>query len=77
MFPVLLDRVDDANKFLDTIEKEMILANEAKNNKIRRQYEDWNTNVHGKIQVRSSCLQYIFHHISTPSEKNSNSNRFN
>lgn len=52
MFPVLLDRVDDANKFLDTIEKEMILANEAKNNKIRRQYEDWNTNVHGKIQVR-------------------------
>ncbi len=51
MFPVLLERVEEASKFLDSVEKEIILVTEAKNNKIRRQYEDWNTNVHGKIQV--------------------------
>lgn len=51
MFPVLLDRVDKAARYLDNIEKEMKLFEEAKNNKIRRQYEDWNTNVHGEIQV--------------------------
>ena len=51
MFPVILDRVDQASVALDDIEREMTLFTEAKNNKIRRQYEDWNTNVHGKIQV--------------------------
>jgi hypothetical protein len=53
MFPVLLERVNESSRFLESIEKEMILVSEAKNNKMRRQYEDWNTNVHGKIQVSS------------------------
>jgi hypothetical protein len=59
MFPVLLQRVDDASNFLNTVEKEMILFNEAKNNKIRRQFEDWNVNVHGKIQVRVFILSAL------------------
>lgn len=61
MFPVVLDRVDKATRYLDNIEKEMKLFEEARNNKIRRQYEDWNTNVHGEIQVSArSVISSLF-----------------
>eukprot|EP01031_Cornospumella_fuschlensis_P038851 gene38851-47252_t len=51
-FPELLAKVDRAREFLGTIEKEMELADEAKRNKVRRQFEEWNTNVHGVIQKK-------------------------
>jgi hypothetical protein len=38
--------------FLETIEKQMKLQSEAKQNKIKKQYEDWSTHVHGAIQSR-------------------------
>jgi len=55
-FPVVMDKVDKASKFLEGIERDMKLFEEAKNNKTRRQYEDWNINVHGEIQV---CLIFF------------------
>jgi hypothetical protein len=51
LFPVLLSNVDRATQFLDTIDKELTLFDETKRNKTRRQFEDWNNNVHGVIQV--------------------------
>jgi hypothetical protein len=35
---------------LDSIDRELSLVDETKRTKIRRQYEDWNLNVHGTIQ---------------------------
>lgn len=55
-FPHILAAVDRANNFLDEVDKEMNLAEEARRNKIRRQFEDWNTNVHGEIQVLSFII---------------------
>jgi hypothetical protein len=51
IFPVLLSNLDKATNFLDTIEKEINLHDETQKNKVRRQFEDWNTTVHGSIQV--------------------------
>jgi hypothetical protein len=51
MFPVLLENVEKAQRFLDTIDKDIFLHDETEQNKTRRQFEDWNFNVHGSIQV--------------------------
>lgn len=50
-FPVLLSNLDHATKFLDIIEKDIELHDETQKNKVRRQFEDWNSTVHGTIQV--------------------------
>lgn len=52
LFPVLLANVEKSKAFLSTVEKEMDLAEEAKRNKVRRQFEEWNTQVHGTITQR-------------------------
>jgi hypothetical protein len=57
IFPVLLSNLDKATNFLDTIEKEINLHDETQKNKVRRQFEDWNTTVHGSIQVRGMRLR--------------------
>ncbi|KAJ1401295.1 hypothetical protein B484DRAFT_338977 [Ochromonadaceae sp. CCMP2298] len=54
IFPVLLSNLDKATNFLDTIEKEINLHDETQKNKVRRQFEDWNTTVHGSIQKKIS-----------------------
>lgn len=59
-FPQILAAVDRSKSFLDEVDKEMSLAEEAKRNKIRRQFEDWNTNVHGEIQVLYTVAVIIF-----------------
>lgn len=56
-FPHILAAVDRASNFLDEVDKEMSLAEEAKRNKTRRQFEEWNTNVHGEIQVGCYAFQ--------------------
>jgi hypothetical protein len=43
--------VEDTMKELDDIDKELRLYDETKRSKIRRQFEDWNTNVHGAIMT--------------------------
>ena len=50
-FPIIMDRVDKANHFLDKIDADLNLISETKKNKTRRQFEDWNLQVHGTIQV--------------------------
>lgn len=50
-FPIIMSNVEKALSFLDEVDREMQLVDEAKRNKVRRQFEDWNTNVHGEIQV--------------------------
>lgn len=59
LFPILMSNLDKATNFLDTIDKDINLHDETQQNKVRRQFEDWNTTVHGKIQVHSRC-QYPF-----------------
>lgn len=49
-FPILLANVDKATDFLSTIDKDLNLIEETKKNKTRRQFDDWNSNVHGVIQ---------------------------
>jgi hypothetical protein len=44
--------IGTAQSLLDEIDHHLSLEAETKHNKIRRQWEDWNTNVHGEIQKR-------------------------
>jgi len=44
--------IEQARKFLDTIDHSLTLQAETHHNKVRRQFEDWNTNVHGVIQKK-------------------------
>lgn len=43
--------VEESKAFLDDLDKELNVFYETKKNKVRRQFEEWNTNVHGSIQV--------------------------
>jgi hypothetical protein len=47
----LSSNIDKSLKLLDDIDKDLDLVKETHRTKIRRQFEDWNTNVHGKIQM--------------------------
>jgi len=50
-FPVIMGNLDRATQFLEHIDKDLHLHEETQQNKVRRQFEDWNTMVHGSIQV--------------------------
>lgn len=50
-FPIILSNVSKAQSFLDTVDRDLNLLDETKRNKTRRQFEEWNANVHGDIQV--------------------------
>lgn len=45
------DSISDAMKFLDVVDKDLKVYDETIKNKTRRQFEEWNTNVHGSIQM--------------------------
>lgn len=51
MYSTLVSDIEESMSFLDSIDKNMALMEETKRNKTRRQFEDWNTQVHGSIQV--------------------------
>lgn len=51
-FARLQDDMKDSLDFLDTVDRELNLVNETKRTKTRRQFEDWNQNVHGAIQKK-------------------------
>jgi hypothetical protein len=59
LFPMLMGNLDRATSFLDLIEKDINLHDETHKNKVRRQFEDWNTGVHGNIQV-NYCFFVLF-----------------
>ena len=50
----MLANVTKANNFLKTVDKDLNLIDETLKNKTRRQFDDWNKSVHGKIQQRIS-----------------------
>jgi hypothetical protein len=52
LFPMLMSNLDKATNFLNVVDKDISLHDETQKNKVRRQFEDWNTTVHGTIQVR-------------------------
>jgi len=49
-FQRLVSNVEDAKKYLSVVDRSLELQNEATRNKVRRQFEEWNNTVHGKIQ---------------------------
>jgi hypothetical protein len=55
-FSRLVTDVDECRRSLDAIDKSLGLIEETKRNKLRRQFEDWNTQVHGTIQVAPTPL---------------------
>lgn len=50
-FMHLTSDIEHCQDFLDTIDKQLSLHEEAARNKSRRQFEDWNSTVHAKIQT--------------------------
>jgi hypothetical protein len=50
-FARLQNDMKEGLDFLDTVDRELNLVAETKRTKTRRQFEDWNTNVHGAIQA--------------------------
>lgn len=53
-YHALLDDMEASKETLNEIDKQLNLFHETNHNKQRHQYEDWNTNVHGKIQQEIS-----------------------
>lgn len=53
-FNKLCTNISDAKAFLAQVDKNLELHEETNRNKTRRQFEDWNTNVHGNIQIKIS-----------------------
>ena len=51
-FARLQEDLKDSLNFLDSVDRELNLVNESKRTKTRRQFEDWNQNVHGAIHRR-------------------------
>lgn len=51
-FPVIMQNVEKAIGSLTEVDKELRLYEEAKYNKTRRQFEEWNSNVHGEIMKK-------------------------
>jgi hypothetical protein len=49
-FNHLVHDVETSMGLLDSVDKSLNLMEETKRNKTRRQFEEWNTQVHGKIQ---------------------------
>jgi hypothetical protein len=55
----LVSNIEKSMSFLDSVDKNILLMEETKRNKTRRQFEDWNTQIHGNIQV-SSIISYTY-----------------
>jgi hypothetical protein len=51
-FPLIMQNVEKAIDSLVDVDKELRLYEEAKYNKTRRQFEEWNSNVHGEIMKK-------------------------
>ena len=50
-FKQLSSNIEKSLQLLDNVDKDLDLYKETHRTKVRRQFEDWNTNVHGKIQM--------------------------
>ena len=56
----LNEDIDRCLDFLDVVDKEISLHDEAELNKVKRQFGEWNTNVHGRIQDNIYTSTYTY-----------------
>ena len=45
-----MSELEQSRKFLDKLGNNLLLEEQTQRNRLRRQFEDWNKNIHGKIQ---------------------------
>jgi beta-lactamase class A len=58
-YSTLVSDIEKSMSFLDSVDKNILLMEETKRNKTRRQFEDWNTQIHGNIQVSLFLFYYL------------------
>ena len=75
-FEELCDDIEGAKILLDSIDEEIELGKEATRNKTRRQYEEWNKNVHGKIQEEIAKRMDAKDYKTLNRERNSDYEKF-
>jgi hypothetical protein len=59
LYSTLVLDISESMNLLDSIDQNLYLIEETKRNKTRRQFEEWNSQVHGSIQVSISFQQEI------------------
>ena len=52
LYSSLVMDISESMNLLDSIDQNLSIIDETKRNKTRRQFEEWNSQVHGNIQVR-------------------------
>lgn len=68
--------IDDCLDFLDAVDKNLSLHEEAELNKVKRQFGEWNTTVHGKIQDNISSKLNSKDYKTMLKEKNDDYQKF-
>ncbi len=68
--------ISDTIKTLDVIDKNLQIDYETKKNKVRRQFEDWNSNVHGAIQKNIASKVDSLNSKELNKRKNEDYNKF-
>ena len=75
-FKELDDDIEDCLDFLDVVDKNISLHDEAELNKVKRQFGEWNTNVHARIQDNISSKLNSKDYKSMLKEKNDDYQKF-
>ena len=70
------NNISDTLKILDVIDKNLQVDYETKKNKVRRQFEDWNSNVHGAIQKNIASKVDTLNSKELNKRKNEDYNKF-
>jgi hypothetical protein len=68
--------IEQCLDFLDVVDKNISLHEEAELNKVKRQFGEWNTNVHGRIQDQISCKLNSKDYKKMLKEKNADYQKF-
>lgn len=75
-FTRLLSDIEEAKSLLQKIDTGLNMDDEAKRNKVRRHFEDWNVNVHGKIQMKIAKQVDQLDSKTLNKQKNDDYNKF-
>lgn len=75
-FMDLNEDIDRCLDFLDIVDKDLSLHDEAELNKVKRQFGEWNTNVHGRIQDNISQKLNAKDYKTMLKEKNDDYQKF-
>ena len=71
-----LANIEESRAFLDMIDKNLKMNEESNYNNSRRQFEEWNINVHGKIQMEISKQLNKIHSKDLNKKKNEDYEKF-